>query len=174
MENDLADYTKGPADIGRHSVKARFDLRGFLKSHSGIYLAFSYELQKIPLLRRFFERTGVARDIEGRVHKNLLDEKVLLSSRDEILKMVRSVDTAVVLIIPSRMLWQSTNSSVERRVHERFLALLQTAGISAVDMRPIFEKNGTPLEYYFTTDPHWNSRGHALAAQALAEYFRQP
>jgi len=36
-------------------------------------------------------------------------------------------------------------------------------------MRPRFELSGTPLGYYFTTDPHWNASGHEAAAAALVK-----
>lgn len=175
MENDLRDYSVikvKPEPVREHFRWGGWDWRGFFKTHSAVYLAFSYELQKIPVLKRFLEKKGLARDIEGLVHKNVLDEQVLRSSRDEILKMVHSVNSAVVLVIPSRMLWAGAHHAVELAVHERMIDLLKSAGVEVVDMRPYLEKGGKPLDYYFKTDPHWNKEGHALAAQALAEYLK--
>ena len=175
MENDLLNYaTNSAAASGGKAVipKWSVDWRNFFKSHSAVYLAFSYELQKVPAFRRFFEQNGLARDVEGLTHKNVLDEQVLASSKNEIMKIVRSVDSAVVLIIPSRMLWSGEHQGTELAIHERLIARLQREGVKIVDMRPYFEKDGHPLDYYFKTDPHWNKEGHALAAQALADYFK--
>ncbi|NTV29674.1 MAG: hypothetical protein HGA80_06310, partial [Candidatus Omnitrophica bacterium] len=172
MENDIHDYTipEAPANVATTASLRTVDWRAFLKNHSAVYLAFSYELQKVPLLRKSLERTGLARDLEGLVHKNVLDEKELKSSRDEIMAMLRSLDKAVVLIIPSRMLWTGAHHDAELAVHERMVALLRQAGLEVVDMKPWFEKDGHPLDYYFRTDPHWNQAGHELAARALFEY----
>jgi hypothetical protein len=48
-----------------------------------------------------------------------------------------------------------------------FVRLLREANLRVVDMAPAMEKTGKPLAYYFTSDPHWNTRGHALAAELL-------
>lgn len=177
VENDLRDYSiagQEQSPVPKKSFSpAKTNWRGFLKSHSAVYLAFSYELQKIPFLRRYLEKSGLARDLEGRVNKNVLDEKVLASSLEEIMKILRSVDSSVVLIIPSRMLWTGEHHLEELAVHQRLIELLRGAGAEVVDMRPLMEKGGSPLDYYFKTDPHWNKEGHDLAAQALAAYFRE-
>jgi endonuclease V-like protein UPF0215 family len=71
------------------------------------------------------------------------------------------------VIIPARLLWAGENREIELRVHEAFISGLQQAGLRVVDMRPVLEKTGDPLACYFQSDPHWNAKGHALAAQEL-------
>ena len=78
---------------------------------------------------------------------------------------------SVILIIPSRALWAGQNTEAEKKVHQEFVQALRTAGLEVIDMKPIFEKGGNPSQYYFTTDPHWNAAGHAVAAAALGEFF---
>jgi hypothetical protein len=141
--------------------------------HSAIYLAMSYELQKIPMMCAFLEKKGIARNIEGLVNKNVIDDKVLISSKDELIMIVRSVDKAVVLIIPSRNLWQVGYADTERMIHDKFVRMLLKEGVSVVDMRPALEATGSPTEYYFKTDPHWNEDGHALAARLLADHLKR-
>jgi hypothetical protein len=38
-----------------------------------------------------------------------------------------------------------------------------------LDLRPLLEAGGAPLAYHFNNDGHWNARGHALAAEAIAK-----
>ena len=69
--------------------------------------------------------------------------------------------------ILARLLWAGDNRDTERRMHDAFISELQKAGLRVVDMKPVLEKTGDPLACYFQSDPHWNARGHALAAQEL-------
>jgi hypothetical protein len=70
------------------------------------------------------------------------------------------------------LLWAGNNIETERRVHEKLLQLLRESNVPVVDMKPVFEKEGNPLQFYFAHDPHWNSRGHALAAAELFATIR--
>jgi len=114
------------------------------------------------------QKLGIARNVDQLTGQNIFSEEILASSRDQVLTLAAG-RRAVVLLIPSRGLWSGGNMEIEKRVHERFAALLGEAGLTVVDMRPHFELSGTPLNYYFTTDPHWNATGHAAAAAALAK-----
>ncbi len=38
-----------------------------------------------------------------------------------------------------------------------------------LDLRPVFERGGHPLDYHFEHDRHWNGEGHRVAAEALVD-----
>ena len=76
----------------------------------------------------------------------------------------------MVLIIPARGLWIGKNQEAEGRVHDRFVSEARmNNNIEVIDMRPVFEKTGNPMQFYFKHDGHWNVTGHQLAAKYLAE-----
>lgn len=171
MENDLRDYVDGRTMTERD----RFNLntpgrkemiKAIVRSHSALYVAASFTLQRFPFCRRLMEKVGIARNIELISGKNEWNPKLLEASRDQLLKVVASRD-AIILIVPGRRLWEGDNMKTEDRVHETFVRLLREAGLRVVDMRPVFEKTGKPLAHYFKTDPHWNAQGHAAAATEL-------
>ena len=169
MENDLCDYSdgKGAWDLVDQPVSSKKEaLRGWLKKHSAVYIAASFVFQKSALTRGLLQKMGIARSVDELSGKNEWNETVLKTSRDEVVKLVSGRD-AVILIIPSRRLWHGDNVQTERRVHEAFVRMVREAGLTVVDPRPRLEEGGDPLSYYFKTDPHWNARGHALAAQEL-------
>jgi len=172
MENDLCDYTAGKSawdllpEAGGPATSTKEAVRRWFKSHSALYIGASYALQKSPRMRRLLERAGVARDIDELSGKNEWNETVLKTSRDELVKLVAGRD-ALVLIIPSRHLWKGDNQETEKRVHEAFVRMAREAGLTVIDVKPTLEAQGDPLSCYFKTDPHWNARGHAVAAGEL-------
>ena len=134
--------------------------------HSAAFMALCHEAQKVPPLRRVLEHTGLARDGEQWVNPHLLDEAMLASCRDEVLKLAHGRET-VVLLIPARGLWLGDHQTTERQVHERFAALLRAAGLQVADPVSALERGGQPLSYYFKADPHWNAAGHRVAADVI-------
>jgi len=169
MENDLLDYRDGKGawdlvDLPASTKKER--VRRWLKKHSALYIAASYELQKVALTRKLLNKLGIARSIDELTGHNEWDEAVLKGSRDELVKLVAGRE-AVILIIPSRNLWHGDYILTEQRVHETFVRMLREAGLNVLDVRPMMEASGDPLSCYFKTDPHWNARGHAIAAREL-------
>jgi hypothetical protein len=174
MENDFWDYD---TTVSTHEVYRKKMHRTVLhriaiwcKSRSALWVALSYTLQRHPSLRNLFEKAGIARNIDELTHKNELSPQILNSTRNELLKLTTNYH-AVVLVIPSRALWYGSNVDKEKQLHDQFMDHLRTSGVSFIDMRPVFEKLGDPLSFYFKSDPHWNPRGHAAAAQALHEYL---
>ena len=174
MENDLCDYRDGQGawdqvDLPASSKKE--GLRRWFKTHSALYIAASFGLQKIPLTRNLLHRVGIARSIDELTGHNEWNETVLKTSRDELVKLVAGRQ-AIVLIIPSRNLWQGDYIATERRVHEAFVRMSREAGLNVLDLKPLLEAEGDPLSCYFKTDPHWNARGHAVAGRALFQAIR--
>jgi len=177
MENDLKNYTsRQTAYEGAHSaagggMSGKERVRAWLKSHSALYIAASYTLQKGDATRRLMEKLGISRDIQALTGFNTWDETVLNTSRDELVRLAAGKD-AVILIIPSRNLWHGTHQDEERRVHEGFVAMVRAAGLQVVDPRLAIEAQGDPLACHFKTDPHWNARGHEIAALELCKWFQ--
>lgn len=169
MENDLRDYRdgKGAWDMmGLPPSSNKEAIREWLKKHSALYIAASYELQRLTFTRKLLNRLGIARSIDELTGHNEWDETVLGTSRDELVKLVAGRD-ALILIIPSRNLWHGAYIPTEQRVHETFIRMLRESGLSVLDVRPMIEASGDPLSCYFKTDPHWNARGHAIAGREL-------
>ncbi len=179
MENDLRDYSDGKTtlELGSRDFEAqnarRRVIREWCKRHTALYPAVSFGLQRVPFIAGLLERTGIVRGAGAINAPAVWNEAVLRSSRDELIKLVAGRE-AVILIIPSRRLWHGDNTATERRVHEEFVRLLGAANVRVVDMAPAMEKAGPPLAYYFNTDAHWNTRGHVLAAELLAEQTATP
>jgi hypothetical protein len=80
---------------------------------------------------------------------------------------------SVILIVPSSNLWSGSHQVEERKVHDTFVAELRAAGLQVVDPTKAFEAQGHPLDYYFKNDPHWNPRGHSIAADELMRWFQR-
>jgi hypothetical protein len=62
--------------------------------------------------------------------------------------------------------------SITGRQHDRLVALLDEKGIPYCDMNAFLARRGIDRnEANFRHDGHWNIRGHAWAAESLAEYL---
>jgi hypothetical protein len=168
MENDLANYEHLEATPAHRKMSRKRRLTNWVREHSALVTFTSFTLQRHEFTRSLLERLGLATSIDSMTLKNDFDPEVLASSRNEVLKIATNYH-ALVLIVPSRALWYGHNTVIEERVHERFVQMLREAGLMVVDAKPAFEKSGRPLSCYFTTDPHWNSHGHALAAESIVE-----
>jgi hypothetical protein len=175
MENDLWDYTNLESTHARMSRQMNASILrkvcGWFKMHSALWICASYQIQQSSLGRTLFEKLGIAKNIETLTHKNEYSEKVLAASRDELLKLATNYNS-VVVVIPSRGLWHGQNVVSEKKIHDEMVSLLRNSNLQVLDMRPLFEKTGNPLQYYFATDPHWNAAGHKVAGDALAEYLQ--
>jgi hypothetical protein len=179
MENDLWDYTAAESNLLLFEKQMHrtplHRLARWCKSRSALWTALSHTLQRYPVFRRAFESIGIARNVDELTHKNDSSPQVLASTRDELLKLATNYHS-VVLVIPSRALWagQDADREKEKQIHDQLLGQLRAAGVTLVDMKPIFEKEaGDPLSFYFKLDPHWNPHGHALAARALHDTLQQ-
>jgi DNA-binding protein len=172
MENDLRDYYRANPSAAPPSKRPiKEAVRDFAKSHSAVYLLIATELQQFEPLRRFFQAVGIARkrESEYQMHYNSFDEPAIHYSVDLLDKLTSGRTRVVVLIIPSRGLWIGKYRDVEAKVHDLFVSEVRKKNIEVIDMRPVFESTGDPMQFHFTHDGHWSEKGHRLAAQYLAE-----
>lgn len=58
-------------------------------------------------------------------------------------------------------------------VNRRLLELARKYSIEVVDLLPSFTRQPRVEGLHYAWDGHWNARGHAVAAQSLADYFRK-
>lgn len=174
MENDLWDYDSIP---DTHLVRRQQYVQSpkhrmavWFSSHSALWKACSYTIQKYDSLRAIFEKIGISHSVDELTHKNELSTQVLTSSRDQLLQITTNCHS-LILIIPSRALWFGENKVAEQQVHQRFVQLLRESGLQIVDMKPVLDQMDNPLDCYFKNDPHWNAKGHAAAAAALQQHL---
>lgn len=172
MENDLTDYEDNAKTLPHpHPIslymKGWLPVKKYLNEKSAAYTAISTIVHQNSLLKRMAIQAGLLVENLAGMHKNVVSESIVTSSIRKLLELVRSYE-ATILIIPSRGLWVGDNIEIEKAVHDRFVAGLKEAKLNVVDMRSSFEGTGNPLQFHFKNDGHWNRRGHAKAAEALA------
>jgi lysophospholipase L1-like esterase len=164
LENDLAVYVAAdePADDPVVGWKE------WLAERSAAYLLLTTLVHQTPWLNTLAVRAGVIiPNLEG-ISKNDYEPEAIASSADKLQDLSKRYRLLVVLI-PSRALWVGENRAAEDRVHKDLVAALVKRGVAVLDLRPLLEKGGAPLSYHFANDGHWTARGHALAAEAIAE-----
>ncbi len=167
MENDLHDYRADqPPRAPRKPPSLLVRTERWVRTHSALFLATTHNLQKIMFIRRSLERLGLVADGEQPLRLRTFDEPALRSCRDQVLPLAQGREL-VVLLIPERSLWLRGEGDTGRTLHDRFAALLREAGLKVVDPLPRFDREGNPLQFYFKADPHWNARGHQIAAEEL-------
>lgn len=165
MENDIREYGPSPGDAD--SGPSRESLRDWLERNSAGYLFFTTVTHQTPWLKAPAVWLGlITPNLEG-IARNSYSEAAIDSSAAKVAELAKK-DRLIAVIIPSRAIWTGDNRAIEDRVHKSFVAALGRAGIDVIDLRPLFEAGGQPLAYHFVNDGHWNSRGHRLAAEALA------
>lgn len=171
MENDVLDYR---TPMKRSGKTTRFNVfANRLRRRSALFVAATENLQKVMFIRRGLEHFGLEVNGETWSRPKSYDEAVLLASRDEVLRIAQGRELTV-LLMPSRGLWLKQDPETERRIHTRFAIVLQEAGLRVVDLLPRFDREGAPLQLYFKADPHWNVRGHQIAAEELAAALGRP
>ncbi|HUJ71308.1 MAG TPA: hypothetical protein VLZ30_03635 [Verrucomicrobiae bacterium] len=172
MENDLRDYYRSSPTAeppSKRSVKE--SLRAFVKRHSAVYLLLATELQQTEAMHRFFQAIGVARmeASDELMYKNKFFVPAMQYSVKLLDQLTSGRQRAVVLIIPSRALWIGENREVESKVHDYFVSeIRKNPHLEVIDMRPVFEATGNPMQFYFKHDGHWNAKGHRWGGEYLA------
>jgi len=178
MENDLADYSsnmnKQRAYISSHGMAFNYInyIKNILEKKSTTYNIIAYIAHQNEYLKNILINLGIINDVEMAVSKGNLNEFIIKSSFLKLKEISNGFDV-IILIIPSRSLWMGGHKNTEKLIHDRFVTLIRDGGLPVVDMRPIFECEGNPLQYHFPNNGHWNANGHKLAANAIAKYIKE-
>lgn len=178
MENDLRRYGSRPEDRAEPPRQAAplspSRVKYYLTRHSAFYNAATAAVHRDPTLRRLMSRIGVITESVDGMNWNVDDPEIIAESTARLARLIAEsgAQESLVLLIPSRGLWQGPNRDVERRVHAAVVAALGATGLHVLDMRPLMEKGGDPLANHFPSDGHWNVAGHNLAARAIYDYCR--
>jgi hypothetical protein len=169
MENDLGLYAPRAREATSSQVSWPLQgLKAWLERHSASYLLATTVVHRSPWLNALAVRAGlIIPNLEG-ISRNEDAWEVVESSADMTLKIAGGYGT-LVMLIPSRGLWIGSHRATEDRVDRWLVAALAKRAIDVLDLRPLFEASGPPLDFHFSHDGHWNSRGHELAAQAIIE-----
>jgi len=183
MENDLALY---PDEISRcqstdssrwkESIlnPGSISLRGIkqvLNANFALYSFVSAQVQQSPSFRKIAMDLGMVSENTMFTGLGEFNEVVLKVTANRLEKISKEYDL-VILIIPSRGLWQGARIEEQIRIHNRFIRLLKKKRLNVVDLKPVFEQSGNPLGYHFAVEGHWNVAGHKLAADTLAGNLR--
>jgi hypothetical protein len=172
MSNDLGEYEPGETivPVAKPHGSPLSSYKEILESKSALYIAVATFIHTNGLLRNLAYRTGLLEPTKDILNTTSYSEKALESSVRKLQRIGAGTDLHI-LILPSLALWVGRDTTPERRVHDRFVALLRERGLRVIDLRPAFETEtgGNPASLHFGEDPHWNTKGHALAGRVIAE-----
>jgi hypothetical protein len=168
MENDIFDYSeKLLANRNLVINKKKRPIKMYMKQKSALYNFVAATTKQNKILLNFANQLSLIRQ------PSLVIYTKDVSSSVERLTAIRDKYDAkiLLLIIPSRGLWGQKEPETFDFMHRRFVQEVQARGFDVLDLRNSLEENGSPLDYHYTLDGHWNTLGHKLAAKKLAEHI---
>jgi hypothetical protein len=155
-------------------VRTFASLKYFLFTHSATYNALISTIYNVAFLKEIATQSGLTDRPELTVLKSVYSAEMLHRSVQRLIQLQknRDIPDVTLVIIPSRALWVGNNKDIEAQVHDEFITLLKEANFKVIDLRPAFEANGRPMDYFFKVDGHWNSKGHQKAADVIYDNIR--
>jgi hypothetical protein len=141
-----------------------------LTQNSALYFALVTSLKTSQWLQDALVSLGVVATLETNILKP--PEEAAIEQSIDALKVIDGKYNLTVMLIPARGLWIGDRQEAVSRHHETIRRRLEARGIRVLDLRPILEAGGNPMQYHFRTDGHWRPAGHALAARVLADFLR--
>ena len=172
MENDIVNYYSDIKDkndeIGNSFIH---ELKILGHKYSATYIFLTTAIHKSNILNKLFRKIGL---INENLQYDPLPDQSAVNDSIRALKELRLLikNDPLIIIIPSRDLWNKEKSKKAFAIHVSFLALLESNGFNYLDLREPLERNNDPLKYFFKNDPHWNSSGHELVAEEIFLYLQ--
>ncbi len=173
MENDISGYYRGAKKPHRIPKALRFStIRRWLAHNSAAYAAIVSAIYSNQYTVNLGYKLNLIRDKRNGFNRSRLHITVHRSI-ERLKRLIQESNTKeqLILIIPSRFLWSGSFQESEDQVHNMFVSELKSLGYHFIGLRPIFEKDGSPKDYYFPHDGHWNEIGHKLAARITSDYI---
>lgn len=171
MIDDVQNYDTAPAPAPTRPkpLATGFSIQGakeFLLKNSAFYFLATSAIGSIDLVRQTFIRLGLVKTLKA-VAGGVPGDRAVRSTADRIVALSEAYNLTV-MIIPSRGLWVGNKQKETAAAHRRFSEALIRRGLDIVDMRPVMEATGDPMQFHFRNDGHWVPKGHVLAARELA------
>ena len=168
MENDIFNYNDKLAEEKNVFSEKSLPTKMILKKKSALYNFATAAIKQNRILLNFANELGLIDDSTPVI----LSKEV--SSSIERLSAIRDKYNAevLILIVPSRGLWTTKNNEDFDFVHREFVKKVQASGFDTLDMRPILEESGSPLDYHYPIDGHWNKLGHKITAEKLTKHIK--
>ena len=184
MENDLEQYsveigkcTETPPVSWKSLLPGRNNLnlqqiKKTLLKYSATYSLITSIAHQHNSLRNLAIRLGI-------IYKNdvfpyslsQFNGNVLQSSANRVADLVHNYN-ALILVIPSRGLWQGNNREESRKIHDHFISLLNEQQLDVIDLKHAFEQSGNPLSFHYRKEGHWNAKGHHRAAEEIQSFLK--
>jgi hypothetical protein len=179
METDVAGYrtpapsraTAAAEPAAENTGLGLRDVKGFLTEHSAVYFLLTQQIHQTPWLRDGAVRLGLIRPNLQRDQGRLAPSEAVAATAARAIDIARRYDATVVLLA-SRYIWFGDKTEALSDTHNAIAERIRNAGVDMLDLKPVFEADGHPLEYHFKNDGHWQPAGHAAAAAALARHLK--
>jgi hypothetical protein len=179
----LYDLVRAREKAVAHPVSG--PVTSWLALHSRFYVfvrtlvdSFAWQsAERLPVPKEHLD--ALRRDPSQAYEEGMAVTETLLLSMEERSEALDA--TFLVVVIPSAvqvddMLWENVlagigadASAFDRGLPARWLGEFgRSAGINVLSLRPVF-LSGAAKGAYYAHDIHWTARGHAVAAQAVAQ-----
>lgn len=175
METDILPYqaiSPGPETTDappKPSIRLQV-IKEFLIKNSAIYFLITRQIHQTDWLRNIAVSLGLIQpNLQNRAAR-VPTTKTIESTVQRATEVAGQYNATIVLI-PSRYIWFGTRRQELSAAHETIANAIKANGIDVLDLKPVFEAEGHPLDYHFENDGHWKPIGHAKAAEALAEHL---
>tara|TARA_B100000787_G_C16184819_1_gene294021 strand:+ start:396 stop:1397 length:1002 start_codon:yes stop_codon:yes gene_type:complete len=167
MENDILDYGERIAKKANASFKEIQPIKRIFKQRSALYNFATATIKQNRILLKVANKFGLINSSAPVIYATEV------SSSIERLVSIRNKYNAeiLLLIVPSRGLWGGKLTEEFDFVHRKFVKKVQARGFDTLDMRQFLEESGSPLDYHYPIDGHWNKQGHKITAEKLAKHI---
>lgn len=176
MENDLQYYYSDKfkrSYVLAHGKTSKIQkIKNFFDEHFTLYHILARTSRSNDVLRDFLVKIGFINIGLEMQNKSIDDIEIIHHSINKLLEISEPYNS-IILIIPSRRLWYGINKDNDNKVHNEFVNILKTKRVRVIDMRPIFEDSGNPIQFSYLHNGHWNNEGHQRAAEAIYSYLLQ-